>query len=105
MTARTLGDLEARVLKAEELGYEACGFPHIAGRDAMATLAAIAPKTSRITLATGIVPIWTRTPVTLAQEAGVIAEASGGRFMVGIGTGHAPLVEAWHGTAFRKPLT
>lgn len=105
MTARTLGDLEARVLKAEELGYEACGFPHIAGRDAMATLAAIAPRTSRITLATGIVPIWTRTPVTLAQEAGVIAEASGGRFMVGIGTGHAPLVESWHGTSFRRPVT
>jgi probable F420-dependent oxidoreductase len=105
MTARSIADLESRVLKAEELGYEACGFPHIAGRDALATLAAIGPKTSRITLATGIVPIYTRTPVTLAQEAGVINEATGGRFMLGIGTGHKDLIESWHGTPFRKPLT
>ncbi len=105
MTARSITDLEARVLAAEELGYEACGFPHIAGRDAITTVASIAPKTSRIKLATGIVPIYTRTPVTLAQEAGVIAETTGGRFMLGIGTGHASLVESWHGTPFRKPLT
>lgn len=105
MTARTLGDLEARVLKAEELGYEACGFPHIAGRDAMATLAAIGPKTSRIRLATGIVPIYTRTPVTMAQEAGLINEATNGRFMLGIGTGHKALVESWHGTPFHKPVS
>ncbi len=105
MTARTLGDLEARVLKAEELGYDACGFPHIAGRDAMATLAAIGPKTQRMRLATGIVPIYTRSPVTMAQEAGLINEAVGGRFMLGIGTGHQALVESWHGTPFTKPLT
>lgn len=104
MTARSIADLEKRVLQAEELGYEVCGFPHIAGRDAMTTLAAIGPKTSRIGLATGIVPIWTRTPVTLAQEAGVIAEATGGRFMIGIGTGHKPLIESWHGTEFRSPV-
>jgi probable F420-dependent oxidoreductase len=105
VTARTYADLEARVLAAEELGYEACGFPHIAGRDALATLAAIAPRTSRIKLATGIVPIYTRTPVTLAQEAGLINEITGGRFMLGIGTGHQPLIESWHGTSFRSPLT
>lgn len=105
MTARTIGDLEARLLAAEELGYEAAGFPQIAGRDALTTIALIAPKTTRITLATGVVPIWTRTPVTLAQEASVVHEAMGGRFMLGVGVGHAPLVEAWHGTDFRKPLT
>jgi probable F420-dependent oxidoreductase len=105
MTARTIGDLEARVLAAEERGYEACGFPQIAGRDAMMTVASIAPKTRRIRFATGIVPIWTRTPIALAQEAGVIAEATDGRFMLGIGTGHEPLIESWHGTRFTKPLT
>ena len=104
MTARTFGDLESRVLAAEELGYEAVGLPQIAGRDALATLALIAPKTSRITLATGVVPIWTRTPVALAQEAGVVHEATGGRFMLGIGVGHTTLVESWHGTPFRRPI-
>ena len=104
-TARSIGDLEERVLAAEALGYDAAGFPHIAGRDALTTLAVIGPKTQRIRLATGIVPIFTRTPVTMAQEAGVVAEACGGRFMLGIGTGHAPLIESWHGTEFARPLT
>ena len=104
MTARTFGDLESRVLAAEELGYEAAGLPQIAGRDALATVALIAPKTTRIKLATGIVPIWTRTPIALAQEAGVVYEATGGRFMLGIGVGHQVLVESWHGTPFRKPV-
>jgi probable F420-dependent oxidoreductase len=105
MTARSFDDLASRIVTAERLGYEACGLPQIAGRDALATLALIAPQTSRIKLATGILPIWTRTPITLAQEAGVLHEATGGRFMLGIGTGHKPLIEAWHGTEFRKPLT
>jgi len=105
MTARTFGDLEAKILHAETLGYEAVGLPQIAGRDAMTTLALVAPKTSRITLATGIVPIWTRTPVTLAQEAGVLNEATAGRFWLGVGVGHEPLVTSWHGQDFRKPLT
>ena len=104
MTGRTFGDLESRILAAEELGYEAVGLPQIAGRDALTTLALVAPKTSRIKLATGIVPIWTRTPIALAQEAGVLYEATGGRFMLGVGVGHAVLVESWHGTPFRRPV-
>src|SRR6266576_877814 len=104
LTARTFGDIESRILAAEELGFEACGLPGIAGRDALATIALVAPKTSRIKLATGIVPIWTRTPVALAQEAGVVYEATGGRFLLGVGVGHEVLVEGWHGQSFRKPV-
>ena len=104
LTARTFEDIESRIIAAEEQGYEACGLPSIAGRDALTTLALVAPKTSRIKLATGIVPIWTRTPVALAQEAGVLYEATGGRFMLGLGVGHEALVEGWHGTPFRKPV-
>jgi probable F420-dependent oxidoreductase len=105
MTARSIEDLTDRILLAESLGYDIAGLPQIAGRDALTTLALVAPRTSTIKLATGIVPIWTRTPITLAQEAGTLAEATHGRFMLGIGVGHKPLVESWHGTEFRKPIT
>lgn len=104
LTARSIDDLAARVIAAEDLGYEIAGFPHIAGRDALATLAVIGPRTTRIKLATGIVPIYTRTPVAMAQEAGTIAEALGGRLMLGLGTGHRELVESWHGTPFVRPV-
>lgn len=104
MTARNIGDLADRVKIAEDVGYDVAGFPHIAGRDVMATLAYMGARTSSITLASGIVPAYTRTPVTLAQEAGTIAEATGGRFMLGIGTGHKDLVENWHGASFQHPV-
>ena len=42
--------------------------------------------------------------VALAQEAGVVYEATDGRFMLGIGVGHQLLVESWHGTPFRRPV-
>lgn len=105
MTARSIDDLESRVLKAEELGYDAVGLPQIAARDPLITLATIARSTSRIRLGTGIIPIWTRTPVALAQEAAVVQEVSGGRFVLGIGVGHPTLIESWHGTDFRRPLS
>ncbi|HVE76778.1 MAG TPA: LLM class flavin-dependent oxidoreductase [Actinomycetota bacterium] len=105
MTARTIADLERRILLAEELGYTIAGLPQIAGRDPMMTLASIAPKTTSIALATGIVPIWTRTPVALAQEAAVLNELTDGRFKLGIGVGHRELIESWHGTPFKNPLT
>lgn len=105
MTARSIDDLTARVQLAERLGYEIAGLPNIAGRDAMTALAVIGARTERIGLATGIVQIWTRTPITLAQEAGTIAEATNGRFSIGLGVGHEPLVRSWHGQDFRKPVT
>lgn len=104
MTARSIEDLRGRILKAEELGYDTVGLPQIAARDAMITLASIAPQTSRIRLGTGIVPIWTRTPVALAQEAASLQEAAQGRFMLGVGVGHRVLIESWHGTTFHDPL-
>jgi alkanesulfonate monooxygenase SsuD/methylene tetrahydromethanopterin reductase-like flavin-dependent oxidoreductase (luciferase family) len=104
MTARSYDDLEKRIVLAEELGFAAVGLPQIAARDAMVSLAPIARRTSRIRLGTGVVPIWTRTPVTLAQEASVLQELSGGRFLLGIGVGHPELISSWHGTEFRNPM-
>lgn len=104
LTARSISDLAARVRAAEELGYEIAGFPHIAGRDALTTVAVVGERTERIGLATGIVPAYTRTPVALAQEAGTIAESTNGRFLLGIGSGHKALVESWHGQQFHHPV-
>lgn len=104
LNARTILDIEKRILHAESVGFDAVGLPQIAGRDPMTTLAAIAPKTSRIRIGTGIVPIWTRTPVALAQEAAVLQEVSEGRFVMGIGVGHQVLVESWHGSKMTRPV-
>ena len=101
---RTLQDAVARVTLAEELGYEAAYVTHIAARDSLTVLAAYAAATSRIGLGTGVVPIYTRTPATMAMTAATLHEQSGGRLRLGLGVSHRPVVEGWHGQTIDKPV-
>src|SRR5436190_14402435 len=75
------------VQTAEETGYEACFVPEIAGREAFSTLAALAPVTERVLLGTGIVPMHARRAMTAAMAAATVQELSGGRLILGLGTG------------------
>ena len=101
---RSLSDAMARVALAEELGYDAAYVTHIAGRDSLTLLAAYAAATSRIGLGTGVVPIYTRTPATMAMTAATLHEQSGGRLRLGLGVSHRGVVEAWHGQTIDKPV-
>lgn len=80
-------DLLELVESAEETGYEALFLPEIRGREPFATLAALAGVTSRLRLATGVVPMAAREPVVTAMAAATIQELSGGRMILGIGPG------------------
>jgi alkanesulfonate monooxygenase SsuD/methylene tetrahydromethanopterin reductase-like flavin-dependent oxidoreductase (luciferase family) len=101
---RSLGDALARVRLAEELGYDAAYVTHIAGRDSLTVLANYAAATSRIHLGTGVVPIYTRTPATMAMTAATLHEQSGGRLRLGLGVSHRAVVEGWHGQTIDKPV-
>src|ERR1700744_1991494 len=59
--------------------------------------------TERVRLGTGVVPIYTRTPATMAQTAATIDVLSGGRFTLGLGVSHRPVVEGWHGQTIDRP--
>ena len=54
--------------------------------------------------APGVVPIYTRTPATMAQTAATIDELSGGRLTLGLGVSHRPVVEGWHGQTIDRPV-
>jgi alkanesulfonate monooxygenase SsuD/methylene tetrahydromethanopterin reductase-like flavin-dependent oxidoreductase (luciferase family) len=101
---RALQDAVARVRLAEELGYDAAYVTHIAARDSLTVLAAYACATSRIGLGTGVVPIYTRTPATMAMTAATLHEQSEGRLHLGLGVSHRPVVEGWHGQTIDKPV-
>lgn len=103
-TGRSLEQAIERVRHAEELGYDAVYVTHIAGRESLTVLTAYAMRTSRIRLGTGVVPIYTRTPATMAQTAVTIDELSGGRLNLGLGVSHRPIVEGWHGQTIDKPV-
>lgn len=102
---RSLARTLERVKLADRLGYDAVYTTHIAGRDSLTTLMAYAAATERIRLGTGVVPIFSRTPATMAQTAATIDEYSGGRMVLGLGVSHRVTVENWHGARIDKPVT
>ncbi|MBI3649367.1 MAG: LLM class flavin-dependent oxidoreductase [Actinobacteria bacterium] len=75
--------------RGEELGYVAVFLPEIAGRDVFAALMGLAGETTEMLLGTGIVPMAARTPMLTAMAAATVQERSGGRAILGIGTGPA----------------
>lgn len=103
-TGRAIEQAIARVQLAEELGYESAYVTHIAGRESLTVVTAYATQTSRIRVGTGVVPIYTRTPATMAQTAATIDDLSHGRLTLGLGTSHRPVVEGWHGQTIDRPV-
>jgi alkanesulfonate monooxygenase SsuD/methylene tetrahydromethanopterin reductase-like flavin-dependent oxidoreductase (luciferase family) len=90
--------------RAEALAYESVWVTHGAGRDAFLVLAAYGHATARIGLGTGVVPIYPRHPVLMAQEAATLMELSGGRLRLGIGLSHRPAMVSALGLDMRQPL-
>lgn len=75
------------------------------GRDALLVCQAWAAATTRLEVGVGVVPLWTRSPAQLAMAAATLQEASGGRFLLGIGVSHPATMGPWHGADYRRPLT
>jgi alkanesulfonate monooxygenase SsuD/methylene tetrahydromethanopterin reductase-like flavin-dependent oxidoreductase (luciferase family) len=102
------GDLAAGVSLArlaEGLEYESVWVTHGLGRDSFLVLAAYAAATTRLGLGNGVVPVYPRHPVAMAQAALTLAEVSGGRFRLGIGVSHRASMEAMLGLAVLEPLS
>jgi probable F420-dependent oxidoreductase len=75
------------------------------GADGFTPLALAAAHTERMRLGTGIVNPFTRGPAVLAQHAAALADASGGRFVLGLGSSSNVIVEQWNGVPFERPLS
>jgi 5,10-methylenetetrahydromethanopterin reductase len=93
------------VVLAESLGYESAWIAEGHGGDQFAILAACAMRTSRIRLGTSISSVYVRTAPTIAMAASTIADLSGGRFILGLGSSHKAQVGPEHGVHYSKPLT
>jgi probable F420-dependent oxidoreductase len=91
--------------KVETLGYGAIWIPEAVGREPFAHVGYLAAHTERIVFATGIANIYARDPITMSAASKTVAELSNGRFLLGIGVSHRPLVTNLRGHSYDKPYT
>src|SRR6478735_1584406 len=90
------------VVEAEKLGVDAVWTAEAWGQDAIAPLAYLGARTSRIKLGTGIMQISARAP---AMTALTMAAITNDRFLLGLGASGPQVVEGLHGRPFKAPLT
>ncbi|EID17072.1 oxidoreductase [Mycobacterium xenopi RIVM700367] len=92
------------VVELEKVGVDMALVAEAYSYDAVSQLGYLAAKTSTITLGTGILPIYTRTPTLLAMTAAGLDYVSDGRFHLGLGTSGPQVIEGFHGVEFDAPL-
>jgi probable F420-dependent oxidoreductase len=90
--------------RAEAAGFTTAWLPEITFGDAFVPATAAAMQTDRLVLATGVVGIWARSPVTTAMTAASLHELSGGRLVLGLGLQSRSYVNEWHGARYERPL-
>jgi F420-dependent oxidoreductase-like protein len=89
---------------AERLGYDSVWVTHGLGRDSFLVLAAYGAATARIGLGNGVVPVYPRHPVAMAQAALTLNELTANRFRLGIGVSHAASMQDMLGLRIVEPL-
>jgi probable F420-dependent oxidoreductase len=106
----SIGLLAADEERAAVSALEAAGYGTIwfgespFSKEALSHAMLLLDATESITVATGIASIWLRSPASAANGAALLADAHPGRFVLGLGVSHAPLV-AHIGRDYDKPLT
>jgi len=89
---------------AERDGFTAFWMPQVPGYlDALTAVALIGQATDRIEIGTAVVPIQTRHPMIMAQQALTTQVVCGGRFTLGIGPSHQWIVNSQLGLPYDRP--
>ena len=89
--------------RAEAAGFASLWMAHIRTIDAISALGFAGRATTRIELGTAVTPTQPRHPMALAQQALTTAQASGNRFVLGIGLSHKLVIEGMLGLSYAHP--
>ncbi len=90
--------------RLETLGYSTLWLPETTGRDPFAHIGFLSAETSSLRFATGIANVFHRHPGMMKQAANTLAEQTDGRFLLGIGVSHAPMVAGLRKLDYSNPL-
>jgi probable F420-dependent oxidoreductase len=91
--------------EVERLGFKTLWIPEALGREAFTHAGLLLAGTDRLIVATGIANVFGRDAMAMAAAQKTLAEAYPGRFLLGMGVSHAPLVAGMRGHAYEKPLS
>ncbi len=87
----------------DELGYGALWIPDVGG-PVLETARALLRASRRAVVATGILNIWMHEPGEVARDHATLDRDHPGRFLLGLGVGHAPVIDAIEPGRYRRPL-
>jgi F420-dependent oxidoreductase-like protein len=92
------------VAELEASGVDLVAVPEAYSFDAVSQLGFLAARTSRMTLMSGILQLYTRTPTLTAMTAAGLDYVSDGRFELGVGASGPQVVEGFHGVPYDAPV-
>src|SRR5512134_1849015 len=98
--SQLIADAEA----AEQAGFTSIWVPQIPGDfDAFTAITLMGQATERVELGTAVLPIQTRHPIAMAQEALSVQAVCGGRFTLGLGASHHWVIDDMLGLPYERP--
>jgi F420-dependent oxidoreductase-like protein len=97
-------DSVAQIQALEQAGLDIVYVAEAYGYDAPTLMGYLAAVTESVHIASGILPIYTRTPTLLAMTAAGVDELSGGRCILGLGASGPQVIEGFHGVPYDAPI-
>ncbi|MBO0855340.1 MAG: LLM class flavin-dependent oxidoreductase, partial [Nocardia sp.] len=89
---------------AEDAGFTSFWIPQVPGYlDAMTAIALAGQATERIEIGSAVIPIQTRHPMAMAQQALTTQSVCGGRFSLGLGPSHHWIIDTQLGLPYERP--
>lgn len=92
------------VADLEKAGLDLVWIAEVYGYDGPSLMGYLAAKTSTVQIASGILPIYSRTPTLIAMTAAGVDALSDGRCQLGLGASGPQVIEGWHGVPYTAPL-
>jgi probable F420-dependent oxidoreductase len=104
LDATAPGEAAEIARKIERWGYSALWIPEAMGADPFVTHTWLAAQTERLILATGIANIYARDAMAMRAGRDTLGAVSRGRFLLGLGVSHAPMVAGLRGHEYGRPV-
>jgi F420-dependent oxidoreductase-like protein len=92
------------ILELEKAGVDVVWVAESYSFDSVSAMGYLAARTRRVTIASGIMNVYSRTPALLAMTAAGLDALSGGRFMLGLGASGPQVIEGFHALPYDAPV-